>query len=89
MNPNLARTVVTLHELPQDRAYLARNLTNALDVHPKVLARAARLLGWAFITIRSSRGRKRFLTTYLSPPGTRLPKRRRRGRPSYYDFLTM
>jgi len=85
MNPTLARTVVTLHELPNDRVYLARGITNALDVHPKVLARAARLLGWHSITIRSSRGRKRVLTTYLAPPGVRLPKRRKRGRPSYYN----
>lgn len=87
MTPSLARTVVTLHELPKDRTYLARGLTNALGIHPKVLARAARLLGWHSITIRSTRGRKRFLTTYLAPPGVRLPKRRRRGRPSFYDTI--
>jgi hypothetical protein len=88
MTPTLARTIVALNnDIPHDRSYRAGHLCQNLNTPPGTLARAARLLGWHQIKVRVTRGRKRPLTTYWTPPGVRPPKRRKRGRPSYYDYL--
>lgn len=88
MTPKLAQTIVALNnDVPRDRAYRVGHLCQNLNISPKTLNRAARLLGWRQIKVRVTRGRQRPVTTYWVPPGVRPPMRRRRSRPSFYDYL--
>lgn len=69
------------------RAYRLSELLRQLGGDPVTLARCLRLNNWCRHVIRTTRQKRRVVTTWWVPPGCRPPMRRGRGRPSYAELF--
>jgi hypothetical protein len=93
VKPRFAQDVLALAAVadwsPKNDRY---RLSEVMQVHelssPKATAAALEILGWKKIWIRRTEGRKRSVTTWWSPPGAKPIRKRGRGRPTYWDYLT-
>lgn len=69
------------------RPYRMTELMDVLGIDAATVAFALKLNGWYRDRIRVTRENRRRLESWWIPPGGDPIKRRRRGRPDYFDFF--
>lgn len=74
-------------ETTPTRPYRIAELVNAMRIDATTVAFALKLNGWYRDKVRVTRESRRHMESWWIPPGVSPIKRRRRGRPSYFDFF--
>lgn len=91
MTTHQQNVLLALHRYPElisnGKSYPTNALTRLLKVDARTLTLILRLGGWTKDRVRRTQNGNRVVLTFWTPPDGIRPKRRRKGRPSFFDLI--